>query len=370
MSPNAPDSIATLNLAMVYDMNACRAPTGVTRHALAQLERLSRRPDIRLRLVSGRISEPDGLAFWNGLDNLPRRELPLTTPWALRFWRLSSWPPIDWWTGPVDWVYCPSEYGLPSKRARLAVTSHDIQQDLLYGGPKRRFRLESIFRRANLVLSVSQYNTDRLLEAFPFCQNKVAIVPNAADDLFFETPTEPQRTSVRERLGLPSGMPYLLSVANFQPRKNLDRLIRATGRLPEVVDGSLALVLIGSGDPDQTRMLRETASSLGPRAVIAFPGYLQGVTLRAAYAEATALVFPSLCESFGIPSVEAMAQGCPVALANSSALPEIAGPAAWYFDPEDDDALVATLRALLDDPTLRARTGFEGLRTGPDVSLG
>jgi alpha-1,3-rhamnosyl/mannosyltransferase len=85
------------------------------------------------------------------------------------------------------------------------------------------------------------------------------------------------------------------------------------------------------------------------------PGYRQGCALRAIYREATALVFPSLCESFGIPAVEAMAQGLPVALADSTALPEIGGAAGWYFDSIDEDAMTAAIRKLLDDSPERAR---------------
>jgi len=205
-----------------------------------------------------------------------------------------------------------------------------------------------------LILSVSDFNTARLVESFPDRASRVVRVPNAAEDLFFEPCGPDDRARVRADLGLPPGMPYLLSVANFQPRKNLIRLIRAVSTIREVASGDLALVLLGTGAPDEIRPLREAVAALGPQPVVRLPGYRQGAPLRAAYAEATALVFPSLCESFGIPVVEAMAQGIPVALADSTALPEVGGAAGWYFNPTDESAISGALRDLLDRPAQRA----------------
>ena len=360
LAPGA-EPTALMKVGLVYDMDACRRPTGVTRHALAQIDRLRQRADIDLRLVSGRMTEPDGLAYWETLGGLPRRELPVRTRNALRWWRLKAWPPVEWWTGgPVDWVYSPAEYALPTKAARRAVTSHDVLQDIRHRPKGHRERLAFTFREADLILSVSRFNTGQLLDAFPGCEGIVADVPNGADDLFFEPSSSRERSVVRDDLGLRAGMPYLLSVANFQPRKNLARLVRAVARVPEVARGELALVLLGEGLEDEERTLRDEVARLGGRAVIRLPGYRQDLPLRAAYAEATALVFPSVCESFGIPVVEAMAQGTPVALADSTALPEVGGDAGWYFNPEHEEAIAAAIGELLSQDAERNRRAALG----------
>jgi alpha-1,3-rhamnosyl/mannosyltransferase len=335
-----------MRLALVYDMNACRTPTGVTRHALGQLGALAAWPDVDLRLVSGRIHEPDGLIVWDRHADRPRHELPFSTRTMLRAWRVLAGPPVELWTRAIDWAYAPAEYLIPTRKARRAVTSHDVLQDLTYGGERRRALLRRVFERADLIASVSDFNTARLVDAFPACRDRVVRVPNAADDLFFDAATAGERSALRERLGLGADQPYLLSVANFQPRKNLTRLVRAAGLVPAVARGDVAVVLVGAGDPAQTAELRAAAV---PGLRLLMPGYLEGRPLRAAYAGARALVFPSTCESFGIPAVEAMAQGCPVALADSTALPEVGGDAGWYFDPASDESLAAALRDLLDD---------------------
>ena len=110
-----------------------------------------------------------------------------------------------------------------------------------------------ILVRADLILSVSHFNTEQLLGGLFAAEVRVAYVPNAADDLFFEPALCTSASESATIWGCRPDVPYLLSVANFQPRKNLLRLIKAAARLPEVASGELAVVLIGTGRPEASQ---------------------------------------------------------------------------------------------------------------------
>jgi glycosyltransferase involved in cell wall biosynthesis len=142
----------------------------------------------------------------------------------------------------------------------------------------------------------------------------------------------------------------VLCVAQKRPYKNLARLIRA---LPELAS-DVVLVLPGAATAYEAE-LRALAEELGVQERVRFPDWLSDEELGELYRLSDAFVLPSLIEGFGIPVLEAMAYGVPVACSNVSALPEVAGDAALLFDPERQDDVTDAIRRLLDDQALAAR---------------
>lgn len=163
---------------------------------------------------------------------------------------------------------------------------------------------------------------------------------------------------LRDRLALGDG-PIVLSVSVTRPHKNVARLLEALARVAG--DPPATLVLSGYATRWEDE-LRGLAARLGLSRRVSFPGWLGDADLEGLYAAATCFVFPSLYEGFGMPVLEAMRRGVPVACSNRSSLPEIAGEAALLFDPEDTAAIATAIERLLNDPELRDRLA----RTGPE----
>lgn len=154
----------------------------------------------------------------------------------------------------------------------------------------------------------------------------------------------------RERLGLPER--YVLSVGTRKEHKNLARLVEAAARVP-----GIALVLAGNPTVLDGR-LRAQAARLGVDLTLL--DFVGAADLEALYRAADAFVLPSLNEGFGLPILEAMRRGVPVATSNVSSLPEVAGDAALLFDPRDPAAIAEALVRLLSDSELRARLAQAG----------
>ncbi|MBO0685570.1 MAG: glycosyltransferase family 4 protein, partial [Candidatus Dormibacteraeota bacterium] len=157
---------------------------------------------------------------------------------------------------------------------------------------------------------------------------------------------------------LPDGLTpggFLLAVGTIEPRKNYPRLLAAYRRLKER-GLSLPLVVAGRVGWAYGRALDELRTEPGVRLL----GHVDDPTLRALYRSASVLAFPSLYEGFGLPLLEAFAEGLPAVVGAAGALPELAGDAALVIDPQDTEALAAALARAITDEGLRTRLAAAG----------
>lgn len=231
--------------------------------------------------------------------------------------------------GDVDVVHYPLTVPVPRVNAPTVLTLHDVQhRDLPALTPRaerayRALAYDVAARRADRVIVLSEFAKRRALATLGLREERVRVVHSGVDHARFH-PGGEQRE------------PFLLYPAKPWPHKNHARLFEAFALLrrerPE-----LRLVLTGGGFgsvPDGVEAL----------------GIVSSDELAVLYRTASAMVFPSLYEGFGLPPLEAMASGCPVACSNAASLPEITGDAARLFDANDASAIADGIRDVLDRP--------------------
>jgi glycosyltransferase involved in cell wall biosynthesis len=210
-------------------------------------------------------------------------------------------------------------------------------------------------RRSDRVIADSLSTRDDLVELLKVRSERIDVVPLGLGNLRRAAPLGEQETRARFDLG---ERRVLLGLSAKRPHKNLLALIDALARIP----AAERPVLVLPGYPTvHEAELRERAASDGVAADVRFPAWVSAEELEGLWALAEAFVFPSLYEGFGLPVLEAMARGVPVACSNASSLPEVAGDAALTFDPREEAAIAGALRRLLDDATLREQLRARGL---------
>jgi glycosyltransferase involved in cell wall biosynthesis len=204
-------------------------------------------------------------------------------------------------------------------------------------------------RRADRVLAISEAGKREIAETLKIDPGHIEAI-HLGFGFGAEQPEVTPEAKLRERHGL-GDAPIVLTVSSSLRHKNLDRLLQAFAALEG--QGNAPLVVVGHAGRDQGA-LRERASALGVGDRVVFTGWIEDADLEGFYAAASVFVYPTLMEGFGMPVLEAMRREVPVACSNVSALPEIAGDAAEYFDPYDAASIAAALRRLLESPERRA----------------
>jgi glycosyltransferase involved in cell wall biosynthesis len=232
----------------------------------------------------------------------------------------------------LDAVHFPLTVMLPSRgKTPAATTILDLQHEehpeffsrtqLLY---RRRFYRRPL-EQARIVITISQHARRTILDRYPLDPERVRAIHLAVDHQTFTPGDEPRQG-------------FLLYPANAWPHKNHARLFEAFD-LVRRERPELRLVLTGAGH-----------ETLRLPAGVESHGHVPLEALVWLYRSAAALVYPSLYEGFGMPCLEAMACGTPVAASNVASLPEVCGDAAVYLDPTSVDSIADAIRRVLDDP--------------------
>ena len=252
----------------------------------------------------------------------------------------------DIWHFPFQVI---SPRGLNGKKI---VSFMDIQQEYYpeYFSPADLISREKSFpysaRNADCIIAISGFTKQSLIEKYKIPPKKIKVIHLAHN-------TELFREDISDTLppGLTLPKKYIYYPAASWPHKNHTRLIRAFSIVSKEYP-DLRLVLSGLSK-QSSHTVDGLISSLGLNAKVVQLGFLPREYLPYVYRHALALIFPSEFEGFGIPLLEAMAVGCPVASSNTTSLPEVLGSAGIYFDPLDVEDIAAAIRNLAGDSGAR-----------------
>ncbi|MEQ7872926.1 glycosyltransferase family 1 protein [Sphingomonas sp. ASV193] len=305
---------------------------------------MARRPDDRFIVY-----EPADcrVARWFERPNVEARPTPLPSD--------RRWPRflggLAYWQGALatDRLDLFEQFNLPGAfgaRCPTVMTVHDFDSDR--SGPLQRRVERLVFaplvRRADVALAVSDQVADALRRRVP--GQRVERIHNGIDLTAW-----PLAPAAARR-------PFLLAVGHLEARKNYARLIAAFARL-RARHPDLALRIVGrdSGERATLDALIERLS-LGNSVVI--ESGLDDAEVRALYATCLGFIFPSLFEGFGIPLLEAMASGAPMAISDLPVFREIVGEAALMFDPTDEETIAASLERLVGDAPVRVTLAGDG----------
>lgn len=204
-------------------------------------------------------------------------------------------------------------------------------------------------KHSKYIFTVSMHAKNDIEQHYHVPSDKVVVVYNAVNSNYIKLESQKINSfMLRRQFGIKND--YILSVCNLQPRKNLVRLIKAYRILKEKTNCQEQLVIVGKKAWMFSDILKE---ALDGENDIIFTDYINSDDLVRIYNDAKIFIYPSFFEGFGLPPLEAMACGTPVAVADATALPEVVGDAGLYFNPFNEEEMACVMQKMLNDAVLR-----------------
>lgn len=230
-------------------------------------------------------------------------------------------------------------------------------------GAKTQFALKHTLKksikRAEKIITISEFSKERIMYHYRVPEEKISVVPcGYRSDIFHSDYEKTDIEAVKKKYGIE--YEYFLYLGTLEPRKNIERLIKARELLKKDFEDCPKLVLAG-GKGWLYDGIFELVKNMNLENSVIFTGYVEDNDVPLLMSGATAFCFPSLYEGFGMPPLEAMACGVPVIASDISSLPEVVGDAALLVDPLSVDSIAEALKKIAFDKELRSELSKKGL---------
>ena len=278
-----------------------------------------------------------------------------------------------------DVLHCTSNTGPLFSKVPLITTLHDIiylesislfkKEGTWYqklGNMYRRYCVPPVIKRSKKVITVSNYEKNRINSHFGFTDDRLTAIYNGVGGHFKKVTDQSRLNAIKEKYGLPDKFFFFLG--NTDPKKNTKGVLKAFADFNEQYPDQYKLVMLDYDKIEFERLLN-TLKIEAIKDLVHLTGYVQNLDLPAIISQCTVFLYPSLRESFGIPILEGMACGVPVITSNTSSMPEVAGKdAALIVDPFDSKQITDALITLVEDNTLAHLLAEKGIERAKNFS--
>ena len=276
---------------------------------------------------------------------------------------LLRWPKLDKLLGKgIDVLWVPDPRPAPvSKACKKVITFHDLSfEDFKYSFNFKTRLWHRILRprkeamEADLILAVSQFTENQLIEEYGLEQSKIQVIHEAAGEALRPLDMPKSFELIKRKYRLPAD--YFLCLSTLEPRKNTAGIIEAYLAWQKDTKVNVGLVIAGRKYPE---IFSETKLTKHPN--IHLTGFIDEEDKALLYQHALVFLYPSFYEGFGLPILEAMQCGAPVITSDATAMPEVAGDAALLVNPNDPKELKEAMHELYRDEDLRKVLTKKGL---------